>query len=138
MATAGPLGPSGARERGRAQRWRPPRRARNYNPQNASRARDSPSCCPTDVTGLSSPLESFFHPAYEIIASLAAQLVKNPSCNGGDPGSIPGLGRSPSGNSLQYFCLENPTDRGEGPATARGVSKSRTRLSDFDFHLFTI
>ena len=35
--------------------------------------------------------------------------------NVGDPGSIPGLGRSPgeaSGNPLQYYCLENPMDRG--------------------------
>ena len=33
----------------------------------------------------------------------------------GDPGSIPGLGRSlgeGNGNPLQYSCLENPTDRG--------------------------
>ena len=33
----------------------------------------------------------------------------------GDPGSIPGLGRSPgegNGNPLQYSCLENPMDRG--------------------------
>ena len=32
----------------------------------------------------------------------------------GDPGSIPGLGRSPGGgkgNPLQYSCLENPMDR---------------------------
>ena len=31
--------------------------------------------------------------------------------NVGDPGSIPGLGRSPgkeNGNPLQYSCLENP------------------------------
>ena len=31
--------------------------------------------------------------------------------NMGDPGLIPGLGRSPgegNGNSLQYYCLENP------------------------------
>ena len=35
--------------------------------------------------------------------------------NAGDPGSIPGLGRSPgegNGNPLQYSCLENPMDRG--------------------------
>ena len=35
--------------------------------------------------------------------------------NAGDPGLIPGLGRSPgegNGNPLQYYCLENPTDRG--------------------------
>ena len=33
----------------------------------------------------------------------------------GDPGSIPGLGRSlgeGNGNPLQYYCLENPMDRG--------------------------
>ena len=33
--------------------------------------------------------------------------------NEGDPGSIPGLGRSPgegNGNPLQYSCLENPMD----------------------------
>ena len=32
-----------------------------------------------------------------------------------DPGSIPGSGRSPgegNGNLLQYYCLENPVDRG--------------------------
>ena len=33
--------------------------------------------------------------------------------NVADPGSIPGLGRSPeegNGNPLQYSCLENPVD----------------------------
>ena len=35
--------------------------------------------------------------------------------NAGDLGSSPGLGRSPgegNGNPLQYYCLENPMDRG--------------------------
>ena len=35
--------------------------------------------------------------------------------NAGDLGSIPGLGRSAgegNGNPLQYYCLENPMDRG--------------------------
>ena len=35
---------------------------------------------------------------------------KGPPCNEGDPGSIPGLGRSPgegNGNPLQYSWLEN-------------------------------
>ena len=34
--------------------------------------------------------------------------------NVGDPGLIPGLGRSPgegNGNPLQHSCLENPMDR---------------------------
>ena len=37
--------------------------------------------------------------------------------NVGDPGSIPGLGRSPgegNGNLLQYCCLGNPMERGAG------------------------
>ena len=35
--------------------------------------------------------------------------------NVGDLGSIPGLGGSPgegNGNPFQYYCLENPMDRG--------------------------
>ena len=41
--------------------------------------------------------------------------VKASSWNAGDPGSIPGSGRSPgegNGNPLQYSCLENSMDRG--------------------------
>ena len=56
--------------------------------------------------------------------------------NAGDPGSIPGLGRSPgagNGNPLQYSCLENPMDGGAWWATIQGVAKSRTRLSDFTY-----
>ena len=54
--------------------------------------------------------------------------------NAGDPGLSPGLGRSPgegNGNPLQYYCLENPMDRGAWQAAVYGVAKSRTRLSDF-------
>ena len=39
--------------------------------------------------------------------------VKASAYNVGDPGSIPGLGRSlgeGNGNPLQYSCLENPMD----------------------------
>ena len=42
-------------------------------------------------------------------------VVKNLSANAGDPGLIPGLGRSPgkgNGNSLQYSCLGNPMEPG--------------------------
>ena len=56
--------------------------------------------------------------------------------NAGDPGSIPGSGRSPgegNGTPLQYSCLENPMDGGAWEATVHGVAKSRTRLSDFTF-----
>ena len=62
-----------------------------------------------------------------------AQMVKESVCNAGDPGSIPWSGRSSgegNGNPLQYSCLENPMDRGAWRATAHGVAKSRTRLSD--------
>ena len=41
--------------------------------------------------------------------------VKVSACKAGDPGSIPGSGRSPgegNGNPLQYSCLENPMDGG--------------------------
>ena len=37
------------------------------------------------------------------------------TCNAGNLGSIPGLGRSPGGghgNPFQYSCLDNPKDRG--------------------------
>ena len=40
---------------------------------------------------------------------------KASACNAGDPGSIPGLGKSlgeGNGNPLQYSCLENPMDIG--------------------------
>ena len=53
---------------------------------------------------------------------------KESACNAGDPGSIPGLGRSPGegkGYPLQYSSLENSVD-----CIVHGVAKSRTRLSD--------
>ena len=60
------------------------------------------------------------------------------ACNAGDPGSIPGLGRSPgegNGTPLQYTCLGNPMDGGAWWAAVHGVTKSRTRLSNFSFTL---
>ena len=60
---------------------------------------------------------------------LGGSYCKQSACNAGDPGSIPGLGRSPGGrhdNPLQDSCLENPTDRGAWWATVHGVAKSRT------------
>ena len=48
------------------------------------------------------------------------------TCNAGDTGSVPGLGRSlggGNGNPLQYSCLENPMDRGAWWATVHGVAK---------------
>ena len=40
---------------------------------------------------------------------------KDSACNAGNPGSVPGLGRSPeegNGNALQYSHPENSMDRG--------------------------
>ena len=54
---------------------------------------------------------------------------KESACNGGDPDSIPGLGRPPGGghgNPLQYSCLENPMDRGAWQAIVHRVAKSHT------------
>ena len=62
-------------------------------------------------------------------------MVKSLPANagdGGDVGSIPGLGRSPgvgNGNPLQDSCLENPMDRRAWWATVHGVAKSWTQLS---------
>ena len=66
-------------------------------------------------------------------ASQVVLVVKNPPDNAGDirdPGSIPGLGRSPGevhGNP-QYSCLENPVDRGAWQATVHRVTQSWTWL----------
>ena len=38
-----------------------------------------------------------------------------------------------NGTPLQYSCLENPMDGGAWWAAVHGVTKSRTRLSDFTF-----
>ena len=63
------------------------------------------------------------------------------ACNKGDPGSIPGSGRSPgegNGNPLQYSCLENPMDGGAWQATFHGVTRSQTRLSHFTLRVILI
>ena len=65
------------------------------------------------------------HPPY-------GSAVKESSCNAGDLGSIPGLGRSPGegkGYPLQYSGLENSMD-----CVVHGVAKSQTGLSNFHFH----
>ena len=65
-----------------------------------------------------------------------ALVVKNPPANAGnikDPGSIPGVGRSPGGghgNPPQYSCLESPMDRAAWWAMVHGVTMSQTRLGD--------
>ena len=61
--------------------------------------------------------------------------------NAGDLGSSPGFEKFPeegNRNPLQYYCLENPMDRGAWQAAVYGVAKSWTRLSDFtSLHSFS-
>ena len=52
---------------------------------------------------------------------------KEPACNAGDQGLLPGLGSSSgegNGNLLRYSCLENPTDRETWWATVHGVTRA--------------
>ena len=51
------------------------------------------------------------------------------ACDTGDPGSIPGLGRSHgegNGNPFQYSYLENSMDRGAWQVTIHGITKNWT------------
>ena len=57
--------------------------------------------------------------------------IKNLPANAGDPGLIPGLGRSPGGrhgNPLQYSCLEKSMDKGAQQAKVHRVAQSPTQL----------
>ena len=64
-------------------------------------------------------------------------VVKNLPANAGDPGLIPGLGRSPgvgNSNPLQYSCLENSTDRGAWRATVHGIKRVRHNCATNTYH----
>ena len=64
---------------------------------------------------------------------------KESACNAGDPGSIPGLVRSPGeGNDypLKISCLENSVARGAWQPIVHGATKSRTQLRDRHFSHF--
>ena len=53
---------------------------------------------------------------------------KESACNAGDPGLIPGSGRSPgkgNGYPLQYSCLENSMDRGAWQQYSMGLQRVR-------------
>ena len=59
------------------------------------------------------------------------------TCNVGEVGLIPGLGRSPGGghgNPFQYSCLENPRILEPGGATIHRVKKSQTQLKRLSMH----
>ena len=60
---------------------------------------------------------------------LGGSASKESAFSAGDPGLIPGSGRSSgagNNNPLLYLCLENPVDRGAWQATVHGVAKSQT------------
>ena len=73
-------------------------------------------------------------------STLMVLVVKNLPANAGDvrdAGSVPGSGRSPGGghgNPLQYFCLENLTDRGAWRAAVQRVTQSRIWLRRLSTH----
>ena len=94
----------------------------NYRKLKKKKANLSPTLVPAPV----------FPPYYSVsyfqftgeLCFLVAQMVKNPPVIAGDPGSIPGSGRSPgigNGSSLQYSCLESSMDREAWRAIVRGV-----------------
>ena len=58
---------------------------------------------------------------------------KESACHVGDPGLMPGSGRSPgegNGYPLQYSHLENPMVRGTWQASVRRVEEFKRGLSD--------
>ena len=61
-----------------------------------------------------------------------SSVGKKSNYNAGDPGSIPGSGRSPgegNGNQHQYSCLRNPMDRGAWWAIVHGATRVRRDLA---------
>ena len=78
------------------------------------------------------PLQTYLSRHHDLIFCFPSGLAgKESTCSVGDLGLIPELGRSPGegkGYPLQYSDLENSMD-----CIIYGVTKSRTRLSDFHF-----
>ena len=63
---------------------------------------------------------------------LNSSVGRESICSAADPGSIPGWGRSPiegNGNPLQYYCLENPMDRGGCWAIVMGLQRVGQELA---------
>ena len=61
-----------------------------------------------------------------VVGFPGGSVGKESDCNAGDPGSIPGLERSPGegkGNPLQYSSLENSMDRGTWKAPVHGITE---------------
>ena len=76
---------------------------------------------------------------YEAMGFLGGSDDKESDCNAGDLGSILGWEDSPgeeNGYLLWYSGLENPMDRGAHWAIVHKVTKSQTRLSNFQLFLW--
>ena len=88
----------------------------------------------------SSILKCLFSSNYRLFFTMGfpgGSEVKASACNAGYLGLIPGLGKSPgegNGNPLQYYCLENPMDRGAWRGTDHRVAKNQTQRLHFHFH----
>ena len=100
--------------------------------------------CPKLATGhqtLSLPLPCIPSPTFSSISGNGVTLPmgfpgdsdgKESSCNAGDMGLIPELGRSPGGgqgNPLQYSCLENPMERSLVGYSPWGCKRVRHNLA---------
>ena len=87
-----------------------------------------------------SPSEEENQHALSFICFPGDSEVKVSAWNAGDPGSIPGSGRSPgegNGNPLQYSCLENPMEGGAWQATVHGVAElDMTERLHFHFQFY--
>ena len=108
----------------------------------------SPGCCDTsihDSHSISISISHSFNQEFVLNVSyvpgislgfLGSSAGKESACNEWDPGSIPGLGRSPGGghgNPLQYSCLENP----HGQRSLVGYSPWGCRKSGMTERLIT-
>ena len=95
----------------------------------ASSASKESSCNSVLIPGLERSLEKGWATHSSILGLPGGSDGKESTCNAGDLGLIPGLGRSPGGehgNPFQYSCLENPMHRGAWWATVHGFRKNWT------------
>ena len=78
-------------------------------------------------------MEKLDHSCVRAIASLLFSGQHHPDMGRASPKNGEG-----DGTPLQYSCLENPMDGGAWWAAVHGVTKSRTRLSNFTFHFHAL
>ena len=92
--------------------WEDPLEKGKGYPLQYSGLENSMDCMVHGIAKSQTLLRDFQNVCY---SSTGGSEVKVSAWNAGDPGSIPGLGRSTgegNGNPLQYSCLENPMEGG--------------------------